>query len=258
MLSTIFKSNDDINVLAKRFIKKIDGCITISFKRVRVNNTQKSEQEKLCDILKDLKGKEDDASKEKIDKTIQAIAEVAEKKYHSVVEELNKMKPNKGKIDAQRFWKIKKKLFPKSRDPPSAMLDKFHNLLTTQEAIEARALEVYSERLQPNPTKEHLKSLEETTNKLCDIRLKLLKSTQTEPWTLDDLSQAVKDLSRGNARDALGHANELFKDEVAGTDLKLATLTFMNHMKKNHVYPEVLSQCNITSIYKQKGSHKDF
>ena len=29
-----------------------------------------------------------------------------------------------------------------------------------------RALEVYSERLQPNPTKEHMKSLEEITNKL--------------------------------------------------------------------------------------------
>ena len=75
---------------------------------------------------------------------------------------------------------------------------------------------------------------------------------------MDDLDQAVKDLDRDKARDALGHANELFKDEVAGTDLKLATLRFMNHMKKNHEYPEALNQCNITSIYKQKGSHKSF
>ena len=68
----------------------------------------------------------------------------------------------------------------------------------------------------------------------------------------------MKDLNRGKARVAMGHANELFKDEVAGTDLKLATIKFMNNMKKNHVYPEALNQCNITSIYKQKGSHKDF
>ena len=188
----------------------------------------------------------------------QLIAEIAENKYHSVVEELKKMKPNNGKIDAQRFWKLKKKIFPKSRDPPSAMLDKFNNLLTTQAAIEARALEVYSERLQPNPTKENMKSLEAITNKLCDIRLELLKSINTEPWTMDDLDQAVKYLDRDKARDALGHANELFKDEVACTDLKLATLRFMNHMKKNHEYPEALNQCNITSIYKQKGSHKSF
>ena len=75
---------------------------------------------------------------------------------------------------------------------------------------------------------------------------------------MNDLDQAVKDLDRDKARDALGHANELFKDEVAGTDLKLATLRFMNHMKKNHEYPEALNQCNITLIYKQKGSHKSF
>ena len=68
----------------------------------------------------------------------------------------------------------------------------------------------------------------------------------------------VKYLNKDKARDALGLINELFKEEVAGTDLKLATLKFMNHMKKNHVYPEALNPCNITSIYKQKGSHKDF
>ena len=175
---------------------------------------------------------------------------MAENKYQMLVKELKKMNPEKGKIDSQRFWKIKKKVFPKSKDPPSAMLDKFSNLLTTQESIEARALEVYSERLQPNAIKEHLKSLEENTNNLCDLRLNLLKSIESDQWAPDDLKQAVKDLDRDKSRDALGHANELFKEEVAGTDLKLATL--------NHEYPEVLNPCNITSIYKQKGSHKDF
>ena len=122
-----------------------------------------------------MKGKEDEASKEKLKITIEAIADESDKKYKGVMEGLNKIKPDGGKIDSQKFWKIKKKLFPKSCDPPSAMLDQFQNLLTTQDAIEARAIEVYSERLQPNKMKEHLKSLEETTNKLCELRLKLLK-----------------------------------------------------------------------------------
>ena len=34
------------------------------------------------------------------------------------------MKPEKGKIYAQKFWKIKKRLFSKSMDPPSVMMDK--------------------------------------------------------------------------------------------------------------------------------------
>ena len=32
----------------------------------------------------------------------------------------------------------------------------------------------------------------------------------------------------------------------------------MNHMKKTHEFPEVLEHCNITSLYKNKGSHSDF
>ena len=43
----------------------------------------------------------------------------------------------------------------------------------------------------------------------------------------------------------------------AGTDLKLATLRLMNLIKKNQKYPEALQYCNITSIYKHKGSHKE-
>ena len=58
----------------------------MSFKRVRVNNTKKSEQERLYDVIRDLKGKEDDESKEKMDKAVKDIAEISENKYHSVVE----------------------------------------------------------------------------------------------------------------------------------------------------------------------------
>ena len=38
MLSSVFDSKDDLNILAKRFIKKLDGCIKVTFKKVRVNN----------------------------------------------------------------------------------------------------------------------------------------------------------------------------------------------------------------------------
>ena len=44
-LSTIFDSKDDINILAKRFFKKLDGCIKMSFRKVRINNSKKSKEE---------------------------------------------------------------------------------------------------------------------------------------------------------------------------------------------------------------------
>ena len=50
---------------------------------------------------------------------------------------------------------------------------------------------MFTERLKPNRMKEHLKSLEETENKLCDMRLKLSKLQKTEPWSLEDLEKSV-------------------------------------------------------------------
>ena len=103
---------------------------------------------------------------------------------------------------------------------------------------------------------EDLESYQETENKLCEMRLKLTKLNKTEPWTMHDLNEVIKDLDKEKSRDAIGHANELLK--CAGSDLKLAVLKLMNHMKSNHELPEVLQVCNITSLYKHKGSHKVF
>ena len=92
------------------------------------------------------------------------------------------MKPDKvGRIDAQKFWKLNKKLFPKSRDPPVAILDKRGNVLTEDNSIKDRVLEVYSERLEPNKINEHLKLYEKAVNNLCESRPKLTKSQKTEP-----------------------------------------------------------------------------
>ena len=88
-------------------------------------------------------------------------------------------------------------------------------------------------------------------------RLEITRKNRTEPWTMEDLEMAVKDLGNNKSRDALGQINELYKKEVAGTDLKVATLKLMNIIKETQKYPEALQHCNITSIYKHKGSHKD-
>ena len=75
---------------------------------------------------------------------------------------------------------------------------------------------------------------------------------------MEELEEAIKDLGNNKSRDALQYANELFKEGVAGTDLKLALLKFMNLIKDKQQYPEILENCNISSLYKHKGSHKDF
>ena len=119
---------------------------------------------------------------------------------------------------------LKKRLFPESMDPPTVMMDNEGNILTTDKAIESCALEVNKERLEPNKIEEHLKSYEEANNKLCETRLKLTKMNKTDPWSIEDLQEALQDLGNNKSRDALEYANELFKEGVAGSDLKLATI----------------------------------
>ena len=57
MLSSIFDSKEDINILAQRFVKKLDGCIKNNFKRVRINSNKTCEQEELYTKMRELKGK---------------------------------------------------------------------------------------------------------------------------------------------------------------------------------------------------------
>ena len=139
MLSSVFDSNEDINVLAKRFIKMLDGCIKLHFKKVRVSSTKPTESEQLYSQMHDLQGKTDQLSKDKLAKVIENIANHAERKYVQVYEELRKMKPDGQKIYTQKFWKLKKKICPKNKDPSAAMLDKSGNLLTNDAHIKKKS-----------------------------------------------------------------------------------------------------------------------
>ena len=52
------------------------------------------------------------------------------------------------------------------------MLDEHDNILTTNKAIQERAVEVFSKRLEANPIEKHLEQFEAETNQLCEERLK--------------------------------------------------------------------------------------
>ena len=75
---------------------------------------------------------------------------------------------------------------------------------------------------------------------------------------MEDLEKVLKKLKTNKSRDSMGYANELFHPNVAGDDFKQAILNLMNRIKTEQIYPEVLEEYNISSIYKNKGSRNDF
>ena len=75
---------------------------------------------------------------------------------------------------------------------------------------------------------------------------------------MDQLDVVLKYLKKNKSRDPLGYANDIFHIDVAGDDLKQAIILMMNRVKREQIYPEVLEDCDISSIYKNKGSRNSF
>ena len=103
------------------------------------------------------------------------------------------------------------------------------------------------------PMKADLEELKDLKEELFDIRLKLASKKKSEPWTMDDLEKALKTLKKDKARDPNGWCNELFKDGVAGQNLKISLLAYFNRMKAENEISEFVRLADISTIYKGKG-----
>ena len=162
MFSSIFNSSDNVDDITDRFVKKINGAIALIFSKRRIpfkaNNTK---DDALFDKIRDLKDKTDEESKALLADATNAIADKAASNFKKLKEELSKVK-TKGGLNAKQLWKLRKKLCPRNRDPPTAMQDQNGNLLTSVEAIKERAIEVFYERLKTIKLNHTLKTWKKT------------------------------------------------------------------------------------------------
>ena len=88
--------------------------------------------------------------------------------------------------------------------------------------------------------KDHLKHIKEDKEKLCDKVLQVAKKNKTPPWKLKDLEIVLKNLKKQKSRDPHGLANDIFRPDVAGDDLKQAILRMMNRIKEEQTFPKCL------------------
>ena len=57
MISSVFDSDDDLDIFTQIFLKKIRGCVSSNFKKIRVINTKQSNEDGLYGNMRDIKGK---------------------------------------------------------------------------------------------------------------------------------------------------------------------------------------------------------
>ena len=64
-------------------------------------------------------------------------------------------------------------------------------------------------------------------------------------------------LKNDKARDPNGWINEIFKEGVAGKDLKVSILVMFNRIKSENEFPGFVRKADISTIYKGKGDKCD-
>ena len=259
-LSSVFDTDEGVDIQTQKFLARLNKTIAKCFKKVRVAEKVDKNKVELFKKWQCLKNKTDEKSKADREKLEEELAnEYAEEYYEKIKEKTADIDCEDGGIISGQLWNLKKEIFPKSREPPTAMIDPINgNMLTSSEKIEKAAINVYSKRLENRPMKEELTKIKDAKELLCKKLLELAKTRKTPAWTMKQLEVVLKNLKRKKSRDPLGLANEIFHPGVAGDDLKLAILKLMNKIKDEQIYPKCLELCNISSIWKRKGSRNDF
>ena len=117
MLSSVLEGDGDVTQLTKRLVKKINGCIAMSFRKHRITKSKQSETSHLYNKMRMLKGKDDDQSKDEMQNVVEQIADEEEMQYKKVKEALKDIKTGDKGLNSKEMWKLKKKLFPKACEP---------------------------------------------------------------------------------------------------------------------------------------------
>ena len=212
---------------------------------------QKINEAEANDNLDELMNLEDD-----YEEVTEEIASVCAQRNRDIVKEYLEQGDDDEPHNQLKTWRLKKKLAPKnSEDPPTAKINKNGELVSDKSALEKLYLDTYVDRLQPNQTPEDLQDIVKLKNLLFGLRLNLSSKNTSREWTLSDLDKVLKSLTNNKARDAHGHAYELFK--YGGRYLKLSLLRMCNLTKRMQLYPDIFQPSNISSIYKLKGRKDD-
>ena len=256
ILSDVFENEKDLDTATEKFMKKLQKMLYKCFKKIGKRKDKPNEiQEKLYNKWKVLKTKSDPESRAEMHEVEE---ELATEYFEKVVTASEELDCDEGGKSSGKLWNLRKKLCPRSRDPPTAMKAADGSLVTNVEKIKDMAITAYEKRLRNRPMKEGLEELKETKEKLCMKLMEVAKTNKTPHWEMKDLNKVLNSLKNNKSRDPNGLANELFKKESAGEDFKKAILKLMNRIKDEQIYPKCLELCNISSIWKMKGPRNEF
>ena len=131
-LVKVFETDKSLNVQTKKFVKRLNGFIQQSFKKVKITRKGDEKLEELYNKRRVLRSKTDYKSMEELEALEDVLAATySESMAKKIRDELKEVNWEDGGFNPGKFWKLEKKLSPKQRDPPTAIKDSEGNILTT-------------------------------------------------------------------------------------------------------------------------------
>ena len=199
-LSSVFDEEGNIDLLAEKFLKRLNKVIYQCFKKVRIKEKVDKTKEDLFKRWKDLKNKNDAKSKTELEAIERELADkYAADNFRNISEKTRNIDAEDGGMNSGSLWNLKRELFPKNREPLTAMKDpKTGNLLTTHDKINEAAVNVYKERLKNREMKKTLQHIREAKEKLCEKVLRIAKRNITPDWKMRHLEIVLKHLKNRN------------------------------------------------------------
>ena len=255
-LSSIFDNEESIEIQTKRFIKTLNRILHQCFKKIKIKQISDSKIDKLFRQQKELKKKTDKESKVELKRVEDELADkMAEDLYNIVKDEVKDIESDEGGFNSGHLWRLKNKLRKKINNVPTALMDKDGQLVTSSSELKKVMMDHFKKVLENRPIKPELEEHQKEREKLCEQRIKTASKNITPDWSHEDVKYVIKNLKKKKSRDPLGFSNELIQN--GGNDLHAAIVKMMNNIKKQQVVPQCLKPCNITSLFKNKGSRKD-
>ena len=211
-----------------------------SFKKIRIKNKRKydpinSQISHLITIRNSLLSKNESKYQLQVDQLNEKISELeANDNREKILKHFKRISEDPEKVNLSQMWKNLKKIWPKTgTNLPSAKRNHQGKIITDPHSLKLLLAKEYRERLRSRPIRPDLKQLEVYKKTISDIKMKIASLRKSSDWTISELEKALKCLKINKSRDHEGFINEIFKQEVIGTDLKNSLLILFNKLKKN-------------------------
>ena len=190
-MKRIFDSDKNINILAKKFIKSLNGAIIKCFKKIRQTKRRDVKLVELYTKRNLLKEHIKDQHDQNIKNIEQCIAEEACKIIDQETAGLN---CETGGYNAGHLWKLKNKIIPKPKQVPTAMKINDGTHLTGYEEIKEATLDHYKHVLRNRSINDGLEDHKQNKDNLCKTRLEITNLNKTPNWTRAELEVVLKGL----------------------------------------------------------------